>query len=510
VRAGICLPNYSIDQWTDKDKRVIAAARPAALTLMAREHDRRVYDYLEAAAADWGYKPLYVVRFGDGPQTPESAEIHLNNALAQVPPAVLAEGRAVFRLGNNTDKQEEWGDLGAYQYAFIELAKRRPDMRLITTNLHDPARFAETVGCVEYAHGLGAELYGANGDPAQLQALIDTGKPIYVVECGSLLYHAEERGKWIGWRFDQYAGLKFEAAMWFIAGGESYGAWDEGYILSEEEAALLGATTARLSSTTQPEPLPVPAPVPTPQPGNPWLNTWTLLGVGGMEVRDLRAHFPEIGGTYERRTTMGEIDRFVVHHSTGDIPTTPAGALQLLESIDRYHRQARLPDWPGAPCIAYSLAVDGAGETWWANGLEIVGWAQGADYNRRGLACVWLGDYGDREPAEAVLRATVAAWEAAETAVGHPLGLMGHQEAMPGQTICPSRLWPTIKARLVAMKEGVQPVPVPAGFDYEQIKNELDAIYATANEIEADSKRRADALRAWVVSVKVKTGGEGR
>ncbi|MFA6046384.1 MAG: hypothetical protein WC718_15475, partial [Phycisphaerales bacterium] len=137
MRAGICLPNYTFDQWTEGDRRVIAAARPAAVTLMAKEHDRRVYGYLEAIAAGWGYKPLYVVRFGDGPQTPESAEIHLNAALAQVPPAVLAEGRAVFRLGNNTDKAEEWGDLGAYVYAFKGLHERRPNVPLVTTNLHD-------------------------------------------------------------------------------------------------------------------------------------------------------------------------------------------------------------------------------------------------------------------------------------------------------------------------------------------------------------------------------------
>ncbi len=454
MRPGLHLPNYPIDQWTDKDKRVIEAARPAAVSLMAREHDRRVYDWLEAASAGWGYKILYVVRFGDGPQTPHSAAVHLDNALAQVPEAVLAEDRAVFRLGTNSDKPEEWGDLPSYRYAFVELARLRPGVRLVTTNLHDPARWGEIAECAEHAHGLGAELYGANGDPAQIQALIDTGKPIYVVECGTLLYTHRQRGTWIDWRFEQYAALKFATAIWFIAGGRAYGSWPEDYVLSEEEAGYLGATTERLM-TAQPIELPKPAPVPIPPADDPWLDSW--VDFGGLRVRDLRAHFPEIGDRRYERRELAEIDEFVVHHSTGAVPTTPAAALQLSESIDRYHRTPRPPDWPGAPCIAYWAGGDGAGEVWLYNDPVIVGWCHGPDHNRRGLAYVWLGDYRDRTPADAVLEATVAAWKAAETVVGHPLRLLGHQEAMPGQTVCPSTLWPQIKERLIQMKGGTAP-----------------------------------------------------
>ncbi len=526
MRPGLFLPNYPLDQWQERDWRVVDAVRAASYLVLAREYDGSLYTALEERGAKWGRRPLYIVRLDPERKTSEGSLEALVAARERIPVGIRNEGRVLYVIGANPDKPEEWpAGLAAYSQAVAYVASRSGE-KVVTANLCDNARHPELAEAIKWCAGVGVEAYGANGDPALWEWARETGKPVYILETGTLLYRGAERATWQGWRYEQYAGLGAETAIWFIGGGRSYDAWDEGYILSEDEAAGYGAVVERLLAKT-PEPLPKPAPVPEVPAASPWLDAWGEWG--GLAVRDVRPHFPEIGGQYERRA-ISEIDEFVVHHSTGDVPADASGALRLLESIDRYHRtEANFCTKPGevlhAPCIAYCGAIS-AGDVWLTNDPVVVGWAQGP-HNRRGLAFCWLGDFSDREPPQEYLEQTVRAWRAAEAVCGRKLALIGHQEAMPGQTICPSRLWPQIKQKLMAMKEGPamptepvtpapapapapEPTPVPADPPAcETLRPMLDKLWERAQILRqeaADHVAEAEGLEAFIIDVKRQTG----
>lgn len=147
-------------------------------------------------------------------------------------------------------------------------------------------------------------------------------------------------------------------------------------------------------------------------------------------------------------------DSLVVHHTGGGAPpATVDDAFAMLRGIQAAHQAAEYVD------IAYSMAVDNAGNTYECRGMSCVpGATYGANSHTR--AVVWLGGSDVVAPSDAALRAIAGLWQAeAGRTLTADATITGHRDwtatACPGQPLYD--LLPTIRRYAAAPGPGPTP-----------------------------------------------------
>lgn len=98
------------------------------------------------------------------------------------------------------------------------------------------------------------------------------GAPVILTETGNLAHTGKAAASWY---VEAVGGLELHAALRFIAEGKSHGAWDERYVMTDAEAAGIGAHSPFGSRETPTPSVPLPA-----DPSSPWarklLYVWEL------------------------------------------------------------------------------------------------------------------------------------------------------------------------------------------------------------------------------------------
>lgn len=238
-RPGLVLDNNPIGtQPAESSYRKLAAMRAGAVGVLhtgGTRHGREVYDRCEGLLD----KPHYILRVGGHRQTADEWLQWMALAISQVPRAIISERRIVVAVGNEPSL-EGWADAPAEYGALYRRASE-----VIAS---PPLLFAcPSVGAEGWQAWLDTALAAAERPAQGIVNLYDFNTALvgsfahlfpvlYVGEVNTL------RPGRVAWLRDAFAQLEQAgviAATVFIAGGRSDGAWDEGFIISEDEAAAL-------------------------------------------------------------------------------------------------------------------------------------------------------------------------------------------------------------------------------------------------------------------------------
>jgi hypothetical protein len=224
------VPNSSIDKLV-----AMSSSAVGMLWTLGTHHRLDVYTRCERRLP----RPLYIIRIGGHKQTVNEWFSDARDALAQVPDQVLIDGRVVLTCGNEPNLEGWVDDPVGYGNFYKDV---------VSENLSIPVLF----GC--------PSLGVANWQDYLSTALMQCGKPInmianlYAYQIGMAamlktlctnLYVGEvnrlsiPRISWLHSAFNTLHAAGVKASLIFIAGGQSGGSWDEGYIISEEEAKQL-------------------------------------------------------------------------------------------------------------------------------------------------------------------------------------------------------------------------------------------------------------------------------
>ena len=223
-------------------------------------HRRPVYDRLEQLLG----KPTYSVRVGPSARLSPRAWAKLaNEALAEVPPAAVDEGRVRVRCLNEVNLPAEGGwapdDYAAFLRAARRLARLPSNVPLVASPLSLGLpdwrdwwqRFVAAAGGPIPADRIAVNCYAHL--VAEAAFFADYGRPVDVTEINTLTVpRGPARADWLRQRFRDLEAVGVESAQVFIAGGKSYGAWDENYILTDEEAADLCHSEERSDEESRP------------------------------------------------------------------------------------------------------------------------------------------------------------------------------------------------------------------------------------------------------------------
>jgi len=236
MKTGLLLDNQdypSDDSYTKL--RAMNASCVGMLWTAGTKHRRDVYVRCERELQ----QPLYILRVGGHPQTPAEWLADARAALSEVPDAVLLEDRLVITAGNepNIEYSDYGADYGRF-YAGLNAAQSSV-----------PILFAcPSLGLDGWSRYLGAalaeagkpkwgivNLYGPNiGRIGDFAGMFNE---VYVGEVNSTPdMQGDARCAFLRDAFTRFDRDRVRAALVFIAGGQSHGAWNEGYIVSEDEA----------------------------------------------------------------------------------------------------------------------------------------------------------------------------------------------------------------------------------------------------------------------------------
>lgn len=238
MRTGGILDNLNQPAESSYRKLVLMRA-DAVCTLFTpgTRHRRSVYERCEYDLR----KPSYIVRVGGPPQTSGEWLQDARGALAEVPDAALVEDRVLLVLGN--EGNIEFGD--AARYGQLYAAVRDGSV---------PVAFAcPSLGVEGWAEWLVKALAAAGERPrygivnlyahhvGRVGDFIGMFDHLYVGEVNSNPWvRGAERVAFLADAYKGYALVGVEAAVVFIVGGVSHGAWDEGFVISMEEAEGIG------------------------------------------------------------------------------------------------------------------------------------------------------------------------------------------------------------------------------------------------------------------------------
>jgi hypothetical protein len=211
-------------------------------------HRGQVYGRLEELLTD----PVYVVRVGPSGRTTAAAwAADVRAALAEVPLAALAAGRVRVRALNEVNLPAEGGWPPEAYAAFLRAARRAARLPKEAPLLSAPLslglpdwpdwwqRFVGASGGRLPADRVAVNCYAHLVDHAR--SFTQFGRPVDVTEIGTLeLPPGRQRAAWLLDRGRMLAAAGVQSAQAFIVGGRSNGAWDERYILTDDEAAAIG------------------------------------------------------------------------------------------------------------------------------------------------------------------------------------------------------------------------------------------------------------------------------
>lgn len=234
-------------------------------------HRRAEYEQLEQRL----HGPVYVVRVGPSGRIGAGQwTIQRSDALNEVPDAARREGRVKIRALNEVNLPAE-GGWAPEEYAdFLgEVYDGHPDAEpQVCAPLSFGAagwrdwltRFVKacdgSIPADELAVNCYAHLVG------EAVALTGFGKPVNVTEINTLaIPPGKARAAWTVDRARELAAAgPFVTLQAFLVGGASHGAWDERYILNDEECAEIGRLAGGVIQVAKPPELTPKPPEPTP------------------------------------------------------------------------------------------------------------------------------------------------------------------------------------------------------------------------------------------------------
>ena len=237
TRLGAHLDN--LDHPADSSYRKLVLMRAGVVGTMwtdGTRHRRPVYQRLRDELDD----PLFHLRVGPSARcTVEQWLRDADAALAELPPGSRVRVRALNEV--NLDAEGAWSP---EQYADFLMAIRAawpPEIPLVASPLclADPGWRAWRSRFLSACGGeLPADLAAVNCYAHLVDEALALPRPFDVTELNTLaMPPGPARAAWLREATDRLAA---DTTQLFIAGGRSHGAWDERYILTEQEAAILG------------------------------------------------------------------------------------------------------------------------------------------------------------------------------------------------------------------------------------------------------------------------------
>jgi hypothetical protein len=230
----------NLDQPAESSYRKLVLMRAGVVGTMwtdGTRHRRPVYERLRDELDD----PLFHVRVGpSGRCTVEQWLRDAEAALAELPPGARARVRALNEV--NLEAEGGWPPESYADFLIAVRAAWPRDVPLVASplSLADPAwptwwsRFFTACG-----GQLPTDLAAVNCYAHLADQPLPFPRPFDVTELNTLaLPPGPARAAWLR---ETATRLAADTTQIFIAGGRSHGAWDERYVLTEEECARLGA-----------------------------------------------------------------------------------------------------------------------------------------------------------------------------------------------------------------------------------------------------------------------------
>lgn len=184
-----------------------------------------------------------------------------------------------------------------------------------------------------------------------------------------------------------------------------------------------------------------------------------LQRVMGARFEDVRGDMPNGRDAQGNPIYFGYADStkmpiIALHYSASAAgPTTPLG-------IARYHTN-RPPDGKGWAGIGYHFVID-EGKAFYVGGVNSQR-AHVANRNDEALGICITGTYENSLPAPRDINAIRMLIAGLDEHYGHKKKLMGHNQVLPGHTLCPGRI-----VELIPILRTVEP-PKPTGPNYAKI-----------------------------------------
>ncbi len=213
-------------------------------------HRRDVYQRIEVLLE----RPIYIVRVGPSGKTTASQWLtDAREAFAEIPLDAIAERRVRWRVLNEVNLPDEGGWTPAeYAALLVEVAARWPQ------ECGDLVAAPISLGPADAVTWWNAFVFACLGRipakrvavncyahlVAQASRFTQVKRPVDVTEINTLaIAPGLERARWLVDRFRELARAGIQSAQVFITGGRSNGAWDERYVLTQEEAEEIGRLT---------------------------------------------------------------------------------------------------------------------------------------------------------------------------------------------------------------------------------------------------------------------------
>ncbi|HZQ99000.1 MAG TPA: hypothetical protein VFC93_09310 [Chloroflexota bacterium] len=224
-------------------------------------HRRPVYDRLELLLD----KPVYLVRVGpSGRISPRDWARQASAALAELPSAAVDEGRVRVRALNEVNLPAEGGwrpeQYADFLAAVRKVARLPKDVALVAApvslGLPDYVdwwqRFVAACGGLIPADRVAVNCYADLVDQAAW--FKGYGRPVDVTELNTLAVPpGPARAAWFLDACQRLAAAGVDSAQAFAVGGVSHGAWDERYVLTDDEAQAIGEGVRAMPKNSRPE-----------------------------------------------------------------------------------------------------------------------------------------------------------------------------------------------------------------------------------------------------------------
>lgn len=439
MKVGLLLDNCPIGQSVPDSSieklRAMGASAVGLLWTGGTRHGRDVYERCEAALD----RPLYLVRVGGHKQTAAEWLREAGAALEAAPARV--RDRIGFNFGNEPNL-EGWADCPeSYGARFVEVNAVFDGVVLFACPSLGVEGWRAWLAAAYAAAGKPrrgiANLYAGNvGLVAELAGLFPE---FYVGEVNDLELRGEARRAFLGQSFATLARAGAQAALVFIAGGRSNGAWDERYIVDAGEVAGLGAPPVgdlRAIATGEAQPdtkegVGLGATI-APAAAPPVTKEGVAVKIGNLEVDDLRAKLPDEPGKMLPVAFTAK-DFISIHHTATPRTATP-------KAIYEHHKRQ---GWGG---IGYNFLIRFDGHVYYVGecNTERAAVGQIEEGNSRGLHVAFIDDLSKQPPADAALASCKALVANLQHAYGWWLPVAPHRLFNSGSkwdTVCPGAQW---------------------------------------------------------------------
>lgn len=179
--------------------------------------------------------------------------------------------------------------------------------------------------------------------------------------------------------------------------------------------------------------MPENVPTPTPTPGGPMPDRLVtiLQRIMGNRFEDVRAKMPDGPGAPFGYADSTKMPFIALHYSASAAgPTTPFG-------IAKFHTD-KPPTGRGWAGIGYHFVLD-EGKAYYVGDINTQR-AHVANRNDEALGICFTGTYNDSLPSAADINAAKLLIQGLDEFYGHKKRLMGHNQILPGHTLCPGRI----------------------------------------------------------------------